>query len=449
MVLRYLAEDMAEIPAFQVPQWVELPSCEPEQVQLLSTEPEGEEPTLQSPELEEEEPPSPELEGEELQAYPPDFGGGRRAGQPSIAVGGAGSLSPAVGGAGSTTRTARGFLYCITWGSFVVDLWGVAGASLEVASLFTAAATPATPVAPPKDACLASPKDACLAPPKDARAAPLRDTTSESPGVACCSTSPWEPPVAEYKGEVELPLPPSGPGAPLPSSPPEGPQPPSPPEGPLPPSPPEGLLLPSRPEGPASPGVTASPEWQQEVLWPEPHKGELPAMKKGGEVRRPLPTQPRPPPLCHSSAPGGWIPWPGIPDTQAPCLELWLLGLTARSQHHQAQEVAWSPAPLPLVAQTSLHSRLGSHLCLGLQPTGRLPALPTPHPMHLGPLSPGLGPAKRAPGYGLTLPQQWEKEDLPPWPPPWTTCFPSSETLGLRGEVAIGAKCAVHKWGDM
>ncbi|MGH0158349.1 UNVERIFIED_CONTAM: hypothetical protein FKN15_035297 [Acipenser sinensis] len=259
MVLRYLAEDMAEIPAFQVPQWVELPSCEPEQVQLLSTEPEGEEPTLQSPELEEEEPPSPELEGEELQAHPPDFGGGRRAVQPSIAVGGAGSLSPAVGGAGSTTRTARGFLYCITWGSFVVDLWGVAGASLEVASLFTAAATPATPVAPPKDACLATPKDA--------RAAPLRDTMSESPGVACCSTSPWEPPVAEYKGEVELPLPPSGPGAPLPSSP---------PEGPLPPLPPEGLLLPSRPEGPASPGVTASPEWQQEVLWPEPHKGELP-----------------------------------------------------------------------------------------------------------------------------------------------------------------------------
>ncbi|MGH0130606.1 UNVERIFIED_CONTAM: hypothetical protein FKN15_005497 [Acipenser sinensis] len=57
--------------------------------------------------------------------------------------------------------------------------------------------------------------------------------------------------------------------------------------------------------------------------------------------------------------------------------------------------------------------------------------------MHLGPLSPGLGPAKRAPGYGLTLPQHWEKEDLPPWPPPWATCFPSSGTLGLRGEVAI------------
>ncbi|MGH0148255.1 UNVERIFIED_CONTAM: hypothetical protein FKN15_045863 [Acipenser sinensis] len=73
MVLRYLAGDMAEIPAFQVPEWVELPSCkpegvelpscEPEGVELPSTEPEGEDPTLQSPEREEE----------ELQAQPPVF----------------------------------------------------------------------------------------------------------------------------------------------------------------------------------------------------------------------------------------------------------------------------------------------------------------------------------------------------------------------------------------
>ncbi|MGH0150371.1 UNVERIFIED_CONTAM: hypothetical protein FKN15_020493 [Acipenser sinensis] len=71
MVLRYLAQDMAEIPAFQVPEWV--PSCEPEGVELPSTEPEGEEPMLRSPEREEEELPSPELEGEELQAQPPVF----------------------------------------------------------------------------------------------------------------------------------------------------------------------------------------------------------------------------------------------------------------------------------------------------------------------------------------------------------------------------------------
>ncbi|MGH0118388.1 UNVERIFIED_CONTAM: hypothetical protein FKN15_023324 [Acipenser sinensis] len=133
--------------------------------------------------------------------------------------------------------------------------------------------------------------------------------------------------------------------------------------------------------------------------------------KEGGEGRRPPPPQPRPPPLCHSPAPGGWFPQPGLPDTQAPCLDLWWLGLTPRSQHHQAQEVAWSPAPLPLVAQTSLHSRLGSHLCLGLQPTARLPALLTPHPLRLGPLSPGLGPARKAPDYGLTLPQGWERKD--------------------------------------
>ncbi|MGH0167664.1 UNVERIFIED_CONTAM: hypothetical protein FKN15_052876, partial [Acipenser sinensis] len=209
----------------------------------------------------------------------------------------------------------------------------------------------------------------------------------------------------------------------------------------------EGSASPGVAAGSASPGVAASPSWQQGILWPEPQRRELLATKKGGEVRRPLPPQSQPPPLCHSPVPGGWIPRPGLPDTQAPCLDLWLLGLTPRSWHHQAQEVAWSPAPLPLVAQTLLHGCLGLHLCLGLQPTGRLPVLPTPHSQHLGPLSPGLSPAKRASSYGLTLPQQWEKEDLPPWPSPWTTCFPSSGTLRLRGEVAIGAMCALHKGG--
>ncbi|MGH0148076.1 UNVERIFIED_CONTAM: hypothetical protein FKN15_020429 [Acipenser sinensis] len=41
------------------------------------------------------------------------------------------------------------------------------------------------------------------------------------------------------------------------------------------------LLLGSPPEGPASPGVTTSPATQQEILWLEPHTGELPARKKG------------------------------------------------------------------------------------------------------------------------------------------------------------------------
>ncbi|MGH0188247.1 UNVERIFIED_CONTAM: hypothetical protein FKN15_028587 [Acipenser sinensis] len=105
----------------------------------------------------------------------------------------------------------------------------------------------------------------CLAPPKDA-------WFSASPKDACCSTSPGESPVTGYEGEVELLLPPPWPGAPLPSSPPEGP-----------------LLLPSPPEIPVLPGVATSPAMRQEILWLEPHEGELLAMKKGGEVRRPAP----------------------------------------------------------------------------------------------------------------------------------------------------------------
>ncbi|MGH0138042.1 UNVERIFIED_CONTAM: hypothetical protein FKN15_065082 [Acipenser sinensis] len=122
-------------------------------------------------------------------------------------------------------------------------------------------------------------------------------------------------PPSPPSGPPLLPSPPEGP--PLPPSPPEGPPPPpSPPEGPPPPpSPPEGPLplLPVVTTGFALFGVAASPSWQQGILWPEPYKGELPATKKGGEVRRPPPPQPRPPPLCHSPAPGGWFPQPGLP----------------------------------------------------------------------------------------------------------------------------------------
>ncbi|MGH0122373.1 UNVERIFIED_CONTAM: hypothetical protein FKN15_007973 [Acipenser sinensis] len=79
-------------------------------------------------------------------------------------------------------------------------------------------------LAPPKDTCLAPPKDACLAPPKDACLTPPKVACLASPGVACCS---------------------------------------------------------------ASPGVACCSASQQEVLWLEPHQGELSAMKKGEEVRRP------------------------------------------------------------------------------------------------------------------------------------------------------------------
>ncbi|MGH0170885.1 UNVERIFIED_CONTAM: hypothetical protein FKN15_067560 [Acipenser sinensis] len=115
----------------------------------------------------------------------------------------------------------------------------------------------------------------CLAPPKDAcHASPGAACGSASPGAACGSALPGEPPVTGYKGEVELPLPPPWPGAPLQSSPPEGP-----------------LLLPSPPEGPASPGVATSPAMRQEILWLEPHEGELPVTKKGGRSGDQLPPQ--------------------------------------------------------------------------------------------------------------------------------------------------------------
>ncbi|MGH0180661.1 UNVERIFIED_CONTAM: hypothetical protein FKN15_004618 [Acipenser sinensis] len=91
-------------------------------------------------------------------------------------------------------------------------------------------------------------------------------------------------------------------------------------------------------------------------MWREPQKRELPAMKKGGEVRRPAP------PAALSR-----------------------------------QEDQW------------------------LKPQEReLPARKT-----------------------------WGEKDLPPWPPPWITPDPSPGTLRLRGEVAVGAMCALHKGGDM
>ncbi|MGH0171183.1 UNVERIFIED_CONTAM: hypothetical protein FKN15_060648 [Acipenser sinensis] len=56
-----------------------------------------------------------------------------------------------------------------------------------------------------------------------------------------------------------------------------------------------------------------------------------------------------------------------------------------------------------------------------------------------------LNPWKRE----LPARKTWGEEDLPPWPPPWITPDPSSGTLRLRGEVAVGTMCALHKGGDM
>ncbi|MGH0152684.1 UNVERIFIED_CONTAM: hypothetical protein FKN15_027901 [Acipenser sinensis] len=117
-----------------------------------------------------------------------------------------------------------------------------------------------------------------------------------SSGPACCSASPGVACVSLASPRVAA-GPASPPEGPLPPSPPEGPLPPLPPEAPLPPSPPEGPLPPSPPEGPLPPlpgviagfvllGVTASPSWQQGILWPEPHRGELPATENGGEIKQ-------------------------------------------------------------------------------------------------------------------------------------------------------------------
>ncbi|MGH0118232.1 UNVERIFIED_CONTAM: hypothetical protein FKN15_057466 [Acipenser sinensis] len=53
--------------------------------------------------------------------------------------------------------------------------------------------------------------------------------------------------------------------------------------------------------GSASPGVAACLALQQDIVWPEPQKGELPAMKKGQEVKRPAP------PAAHSLPEIMWL----------------------------------------------------------------------------------------------------------------------------------------------
>ncbi|MGH0139902.1 UNVERIFIED_CONTAM: hypothetical protein FKN15_070225 [Acipenser sinensis] len=101
----------------------------------------------------------------------------------SLAVGGTGSLSLAVGGTGSTTCTSTpappgdscigspGGHLLLTSG----ELLGLEEPALKLPAFSLLpeepAATPAIQAPPPRDACLAPPKDACLTPPKDATAA--------------------------------------------------------------------------------------------------------------------------------------------------------------------------------------------------------------------------------------------------------------------------------------
>ncbi|RXM30629.1 hypothetical protein EOD39_7735 [Acipenser ruthenus] len=95
---------------------------------------------------------------------------------------------------------------------------------------------------PPGDACTSPPGDACTSPPGDACTSPPGDACTSTPGDVATmqpkvvltpgaafmlleSLGPEpqkrKPSATEHKGEVELPLPPSWPGAPLPSTPPE------------------------------------------------------------------------------------------------------------------------------------------------------------------------------------------------------------------------------------
>ncbi|MGH0144997.1 UNVERIFIED_CONTAM: hypothetical protein FKN15_057557 [Acipenser sinensis] len=50
----------------------------------------------------------------------------------------------------------------------------------------------------------------------------------------------------------------------------------------------------------------------------------------------------------------------------------------------------------------------------------------------------------------LPATKNWRVPEIPPWPPPQKQlASPSSGTLRLRGKVAVGTKCALHKGGDM
>ncbi|MGH0141462.1 UNVERIFIED_CONTAM: hypothetical protein FKN15_073775 [Acipenser sinensis] len=129
----------------------------------------------------------------------------------------------------------------------------------------------------PKDACLAPPKDACLAPPKDACLAPPKDACHASPGVACCSSLPGVACCPTSPGVAEDP---ASPGAAAVSA------------------SPEVTAVSASPEvaaGSASPGVVAGSaslgvvvgSASPAVVAGSASPGKLPAMKMGGEVRRP------------------------------------------------------------------------------------------------------------------------------------------------------------------
>ncbi|MGH0121411.1 UNVERIFIED_CONTAM: hypothetical protein FKN15_019846 [Acipenser sinensis] len=145
------------------------------------------------------------------------------------------------------------------------------------------------------------------------------------------------------------------------------------------------------------------------------------------------------------------VPSPVIVDTWPECPDLPELDLAPRSQHCQAQSLAWSLTPLPLESQTSLRKRqtslrkgqrslafplliaslplhcaahhlefqrslrrsTGARLCLSVLAPGHRSALWSPWTSRLGPSSPVLGPSLETP-EGPTHPQArpWKRAKI-------------------------------------
>ncbi|MGH0118015.1 UNVERIFIED_CONTAM: hypothetical protein FKN15_047020 [Acipenser sinensis] len=279
----------------------------------------------------------------------------------------------------------------------------------------------------------------------------------EPEGVGLPSREPEgvELPSREPEG-VELPLP-EPEGVELPSREPER------VELPLPE--PEGVELPSRepervelplpePEGVELP--SREPE-RVELPLPEPEGVELPS-REPERVELPLPEPrgeepPLPEPSSMQASPAlpREVPSPVIVDTWPECPDLPELDLAPRSQHCQAQSLAWSLTPLPLESQTSLRKRqtslrkgqrslafplliaslplhratlhlefqrslrrsTGARLCLSVLAPGHRSALWSPWTSRLGPSSPVLGPSLETP-EGPTHPQArpWKRAKI-------------------------------------
>ncbi|MGH0131251.1 UNVERIFIED_CONTAM: hypothetical protein FKN15_055177 [Acipenser sinensis] len=243
--------------------------------------------------------------------------------------------------------------------------------------------------APPKDACLASPKDACLVSPKDACLASPKDACLASPGAACCS---------------------------------------------------------------ALPGAACCSASQQEVLWLEPHLGELPATKKGQEVWRP----PTPAAVSRPEI-------MGEVRRPAPTAALSLLEVLSPEPHQgelpalkKGEEVQRPPTPAAVLLPEIVGEvrRSAPTAACALQEV----LWPEPHKRELLATKKGGGQettpqaAFLLPGLPRLKESVWELSARLLTTCPVAAFVPRTlcRTFGLlRGEVAIEAMCAAHKGGYM